>query len=340
MTEKSSISKEAQQELRNVKSEYDTAYESLTTAIRLAAQDSLIKPEEKREVDLKFSVYQEALKNFTAAYQSYLTNDITELLKNNAIAVNRYSDLLNTLTLKKNDVIGNHLNLAEIPVEYQNELYEGKPFGQTYEALYRQLITPDSEEGNPGYFDSLTSQISGLLTLYQQNPYDHELDAKLETIQELYKKFLEALTAYTKIRWAFSEYIQNKTNQTLSSDIATIKRTMEFDDKHISFLLPSQLGATDSVVLTISANAIIFSKEPIWKNGTTGFTEEQLQDMVSDNVISSYFTSKHLAVSESDFQKSLISDTLQIGSYTWEKRLSADESGGSVEHLTLSFKSS
>lgn len=342
LSNKNNLTDAAKQTLGTVKEEYDTAYETLTAAILAASQDSLITPVEKQQVDQAYSAYQEALKNFTAAYQSYLAEDITELLKNNANAsmASKISELESTLNLKKEEIESGRLNLDVIDEKYKNELYKGEPFGTTYDSLYRQLITAGPESSGEGYFNSILSLISKFSESYQQDPRNPGLEDDFSEIWQQYNKYLSVLNQYTEVRQAFSSYIQSQTNQILSNDIATIRRTMEFDEKHISFILPSHADANNPVVLTISADAIIFSKNPIWTSDTTGFTEEELKERIKNGDICSYFTSSSLQVSKSDFENSLISDTLQIGNYIWEKRLSADESGASVEHLTLSYKSS
>ena len=106
--------------------------------------------------------------------------------------------------------------------------YKGEPFGTTYDSLYRQLITAGPESSGEGYFNSILSLISKFSESYQQDPRNPGLEDDFSEIWQQYNKYLSVLNQYTEVRQAFSSYIQSQTNQILSNDIATIRRTMEF----------------------------------------------------------------------------------------------------------------
>lgn len=333
LTGKENITEVTRQSLDEIKDQYDTAYENLTDAVRQVSQDRVVTLEEKADIDQKFTLYKEALQRYTKIYQSSTAEDITGQLKSNTLNVSKVASLLSALELKKNEIMDNQLDLDTIPAEYKNAAYQNSTYGAAYQDRLQLLLTSYQTDAEEGYCDRIIQLISSFLSAYQEkDSQDFDFAGSYDEIQTTYTAFLSVLSEYNRIRRYLSESAQSQ------GSLAHIQNTLELDDRHVSFLL-SELN-NNSFVLTICADAMILSKDPIWTAERTGFSEEELENLAAEGSVYAYFTSRKLRVAESHVQNSTVSDSLQIGNYVWEKRMSLEESGSFSEHLSLSFKNS
>ncbi len=257
------------------------------------------------------------------------TQQLMEILQENVLLAGKAGDLLQSLELKKTELLAGQMDLEE--AETASRAQDPYPYSYPYPpedsslSLTYGYCYQDSLErvlGEDGAAAQLEAQCQTLLDFYQANPSYSTLAAEYQEAQNLYDSFLQALQDYQTVAGRFSLHLQNARSQELDDKIEKLSAGIQVEPDHVELYL-SQTGAASA--LTLAPGVLAFSSGRIWEEEEP-LTETSLRQLLTGQAVSAYVSGSGLSAGQAYLENSLTLGSFQLQSRT-------DSQG--VRHLTL-----